>query len=81
MTHIVRNLENWAKQQWASGGADSKTSVPADLARVLKAGFSCTIATLLWALPDESPVWRAAVSCAFHLFRLDEQGAPSMRHT
>jgi hypothetical protein len=33
------------------------------------------VVTLLWACPDDSPVWSASVGVAFHLFRLQEQGA------
>ena len=30
--------------------------------------------TLLWACPDDSPVWSACVGVAFRLFSLDEIG-------
>lgn len=74
VTHIVRNLEMWVKKQWNDGG-DYRTSVPPALKRALEAGFSSTISSLIWALPNDSPVWKASIGCAYHLFRLDEQGA------
>ena len=73
VTRIVNNLEQWVKQVWKNDG-NVADHVPPSLLPVLEAGFVTTIATLLWAVPDDSPVWQAATGCAFHLFQLEEQG-------
>ena len=73
VTHVLSNLEQWVKHAWA-GCTGGPTALPAGLLEVLQKGFVTTITTLIWSLPDDSPVWQAAVGCAYHLFQLKEQG-------
>jgi hypothetical protein len=72
VTHVLSNLEQWVKQTWA-GCTGGPTAVPPALLEVLQKGFVTSVATLIWSLPDDSPVWKAAVGCAYHLFQLKEQ--------
>ena len=74
VTHIVKNLEEYIKRSWADF-EERQSAVPPPLLTLLQSGLVTTVCTLLWALPDDSPVWQAATGCAFHLFQLNEQGA------
>lgn len=73
VTHVLDNLQGWIKKQWDET-PNKAIGLPPDLLPVLESGLVTTIATLLWSLPNDSPVWQSAVGCAFHLFRLADQG-------